>query len=100
MSDDQAIKEAAADAKTDTRPVKKLSHKGVSIAIFPRTVQREDGTEVTIYNTVIERPYKTDDDTWHASSSFNENQLAVVQDLCREARDFIREAKAAAKQQA
>ncbi len=95
MSESQTIDEAIeAEASTaGTPPVKKLHHKGVSLSIFTHTVTRDDGSEFTIHNTSIERRYKDKDGNFQTSHSFNEEQLAVLEDLARDARGWIRGGK-------
>lgn len=96
---DDAIAEVADTDKADRKPIWKSNYKGVSFALFPNTFTRDDGTEVTLYNTVIERRYKGKDGEYHSASSFSEEHLAIVEDFAREARQFIREQKASEKQQ-
>ena len=77
-------------ADTKTQPIKKANAKGVSLAIFPKTIRRDDGSEIVRFSTVLEGRYEKDGD-WHSTSSFSEDQLSVIEDFAREARQFIRE---------
>ncbi len=90
---DEAVAEVAADTKK--KPLDRGFDRGVSFAVFPKTIQRDDGTEATLYTTNIERRYKDKKTGEYQSTSwFDENQLAVVEDFCRGARRTIREARA------
>jgi len=92
---DEAI-EAQAIAETAAKPPKQKPlhsgyYKGVSWAVFPKTVKRADGAEVTVFSTVIEGRYRDRDGNFQSTSSFTENQLVAVEDAAREARQHIRE---------
>jgi len=52
---DDAIVDAAEIDKAHRKPIHKANYKGVSCALFPNTVNKDDGTEVTLYNVIIER---------------------------------------------
>lgn len=90
---DDAIAEATEKSAKAT-PVKKMHDKGVFFSIFARTISRDDGTEVTLHNTAIERRFNDKNGEFQSSHSYSEEQLAVLADLAREARDYIREARA------
>lgn len=90
---DDAIAEASVTAEKK-QPVKKMHHKGVCFSIFTHTIARDDGTEVTLHNTAIERRYKDKNGDFQSSHSYSEDQLAVLADLVRESRDYIRQARA------
>ena len=96
---DDAIAEVADTDKSDRRPIRKTNYKGVSLALFPNTATRDDGTEFTFFNVVIERRYKGKDGEYHSTSSFSEEHLVIVEDFAREARQIIREQKARERQQ-
>ena len=89
---DAAVADVAADTKQP--PLDRGFDKGVSFAVFPKTIKRDDGTEATIYSTNIEGRYKDKKDKYQSTSWFDENQLAVIEDFAREARRTIREARA------
>ena len=88
---DEAVANVAADTKK--QPLDRGFYKGVSFAIFPKTIKREDGTEATIYSTNIEGRYKDKNGEHQSTSWYDENQLAVVEDFARQARRLIREQK-------
>ena len=69
QSIDDAIAETAGADAADRKPIWKANYKGVSFAVFPHVVTRDDGTEVTLYNAVIERRYKGKDEEYHSMSS-------------------------------
>ena len=94
---DDAIVEAAEIDNAHRKPIHKANYKGVSFAMFPNTVTRDDGTEVTVYNVIIERRYKGKDGEYHSTSSFSEEHLAIIEDFAREARSHIREERAKQK---
>lgn len=76
-----------------TQPAVKLFDKGVSFATFPKTIVKDDGSTFTVYNTVVEARYKDQNDVYQSTNWFSEDQLAVIKDLAREARQKIREHK-------
>ena len=92
---DKAVADVAADTKR--QPLERGFYKGVSFAIFPKTIRREDGTEATIYSTNIEGRYKDKKGEHQSTSWFDENQLVVLEDFAREARRSIREARSKQK---
>ena len=94
---DPTIEEAVAtvDAAKD-QPVRKRNDKGVSLSVFAKTVKRDDGAEFTRFSTVLEGRYEKEGQ-WHSTSTFSEQQLPVVEDFAREARQFIRDEKAKLK---
>ena len=97
---EEAIDEGLAHAATDApkrKPIAKGFYKGVSFAIFPKAIKRDDGTEVTVYSTVIEGRYRDKDGNYQSTTYFSEDQLVAVEDLAREARQHIREARARQK---
>ena len=85
-----AATQTTEDSKT--QPTVKLFDKGVSFATFPKTIEKEDGSSFTVYNTLIEARYKQGDE-WKSSNWFSEDQLAVIEDFAREARQAIRQHK-------
>lgn len=92
--DDAIEAQVAAEAAATTRkqrPIESGFYKGVAWALFPKTVKRDDGTEVTVFSTVIEGRYRDKDGNYQSTSSFTENQLVAVEDAAREARHHIRE---------
>lgn len=86
---DEVDEHVVVDAKK-AQPIANGFYKGVSWAVFPKTITRDDGTEVTLFNTVIEGRYKGKDGDYQSTSYFSENQLVVVEDAAREARQHIR----------
>lgn len=94
---DLTVDEAVAEVDTaNNSPIKKRNDKGVSLAVFAKQVTRDDGTEFTRFSTVLEGRYEKDG-KWHSTSTFAEQQLAVLEDFAREARQFIRDEKARQK---
>ncbi len=55
---------AAPAAKKGASPIVKLRDRGVSLAVFPNSASRDDGSAVTFYNTVIESRYKDKTGNW------------------------------------
>ena len=94
QTNDDVIVEAEDIDKAHRKPIHKANYKGVSFAMFPNTVVRDDGAEVTLYNVIIERRYKGKDGEYHSTSSFSEEHLAIIEDFAREARSLIREERA------
>lgn len=66
-------------------PIERFHDRGVSLAIFPNAVSRDDGSAFTFYNTVIESRYKDKDNQWQSSSSFSKDQLFALRFLVDEA---------------
>lgn len=93
FADIDAIVEVADTDKSDRKPVRKTNYQGVSLAMFPNTATRDDGTEFTLFNVVIECPYKGKDGEYHSTSNFSEEHFAIVEDFAREARQIVREQK-------
>ena len=87
---DKKKKKKKPDAKK-AKPITNGFYKGVSWAVFRKIITRDDGTEVTVYNTVIEGRYKDKDGNYQSTSYFSENQLVAVEDAAREARQHIRQ---------
>lgn len=96
MADLKADDTVAEVDTTKNSPIKKRNDKGVSLAVFAKQVTRDDGTEFTRFSTVLEGRYEKDG-VWHSTSTFSEQQLAVLEDFAREARQFIRDEKARQK---
>jgi hypothetical protein len=94
---DDAIVEAEDIDNAHRKPIHKANYRGVSFAMFPATVVRDDGTEVTLFNLIIERRYKGKDGEYHSTSSFSEEHLAIIEDFAREARSLIRKERAKQK---
>ena len=94
---DDAIVEAEDIDNAHRKPIHKAHYRGVSFAMFPATVVRDDGTEVTLFNVVIERRYKGKDGDYHSTSSFSEEHLVIIEDFAREARSLIRKERAKQK---
>lgn len=92
------ISEEALEDTKKAKPITRGFYKGVSWAVFPNTIVREDGTEVTIYNTIIEGRYTDKDGNHQGTSYFSEHQLAIVEDAAREARKHIRTQRMASDQ--
>lgn len=82
--DEQAVAEAP-----KTKPITSGSYKGVSWAVFSKTIARNDGTKATVYNTVIEGRYKDKNGHYQSTNYFSENQLVAIEDAAREARQQI-----------
>ena len=96
------LEDAIADVAADTKkkPLDRGFDKGVSFAVFPKTIKREDGTEIIVFSTNIERRYQDKKGEHQSTSWFDENQLAVVEDFAREARRLIREQRSKKKAEA
>jgi len=75
----------AAAAKQTNAPVEKLQDRGVSLSVFPNTVKRDDGSEATFFNTVIESRYRDKEGNWQSGSSFSKDQLYALRFLADEA---------------
>ena len=90
---DEVDEQTASEAQK-AQPIANGYYKGVSWAVFPKTIVREDGNEVTIFNTVIEGRYKDRNGEYQSTSYFSENQLVAVEDAAREARQHIRKHRA------
>ena len=84
----EAVTEASEPTKT--KPVAKFFDKGVSFAVFPKTIKKDNGDEFTVFNTVIEARYKTKAGGYQSTSWFSEAQLTAVEDFARQARDHRR----------
>ncbi len=88
-----ATKEAPVETKTGEQPICRLSDRGVQLSTFPNTVSTKNGRR-TFYSTTVQARYKDKEGHWQTGHSFDEDQLAVLQDLAVEARRFIRQARA------
>jgi len=93
---DEAIDDAIADVSANgakRKPVKSDFYRGISCDVFPKTIERDDGTQVTVFNTLIQSSYKDKDGKRQYSSWYSEQQLVILEDFAREARKHIREAR-------
>ncbi len=92
-----ATKEAPAAIKAGNKPMVRLSDRGVHVSVFSNNVKRDDGTTATFYNSQVESRYKDKQGHWQTGHSFDEDQLAILEDFAREARKCIRQARAQEK---
>ncbi len=83
---------------TKTQPVVKYFDKGVSVAIFPKVIKKDDGSEFKLFNTVIEARYKDKAGIYQSTNWFSEEQLSVIEDFAREARQAIRQQRTMQKE--
>ena len=91
-----ATAESPAETKTGESPICRFSDRGVQLSTFANTVETPNGTR-TFYSTTVQSRYKDKQGHWQTSHSFDEDQLAVLQDLAAEARRAIRQARAVDK---
>ena len=88
---------ASAAIKAGNKPMVRLSDRGVHVSVFSNSVKRDDGTTATFYNSQVESRYKDKQGHWQTGHSFDEDQLAILEDFAREARRCIRQARAQEK---
>jgi len=88
-----ATKEALVETKTFEQPICRFSDRGVQFSIFQNTVSTKNGSR-TFYSTTVQARYKDKEGHWKTGHSFDEDQLAILEDFAREARREIRQVRA------
>lgn len=92
--------DAPIEDRTGTSPVFKTNECGVHLSVFQNSTVRDDGELATYCSTSIHTRYQDRNGHWQSGDRYSEHQLAVLEDLAREARQFIRHHRAAEKKDA
>ena len=88
-----ATAEPPAETKTGESPLFRFSDRGVQLSTFANIVETKNGPR-TFYSTTVQSRYKDKQGHWQTNHSFDEDQLALLQDFASEARRAIRQARA------